>query len=45
MNDMKEPFITSVFTASLHHPFNIPDEYREKFPVLDDAETFVLVAR
>lgn len=31
MNDMKEPFITSVFTASSHHPFNIPDEYKEKF--------------
>ena len=24
---------------------NILKEYREKFPVLDDAETFVLVGR
>ena len=32
MNEMKEPFVTSVFTASSHHPFNIPDEYRRKFP-------------
>ena len=27
MNEFKEPFATSVFTASSHHPFKIPDEY------------------
>lgn len=32
MNDMKEPFFTSVFTASSHHPFAIPDQYRDTFP-------------
>lgn len=27
MNEMPQPFITSVFTASSHHPFVIPGEY------------------
>lgn len=31
MNNMKEPFVTAVFTASSHHPFNIPTEYKERF--------------
>jgi phosphoglycerol transferase MdoB-like AlkP superfamily enzyme len=31
MNEMKEPFITSVFTASSHDPFNIPEEYSNRF--------------
>lgn len=31
MNVMKEPFVTSVFTASSHHPFKIPEEYSERF--------------
>ena len=31
MNGMKEPFFTSVFTASSHDPFRIPDEYSGKF--------------
>jgi len=32
MSDMKEPFMTAVFTASSHHPFVIPDEYKEVYP-------------
>lgn len=36
MNGMKEPFITSVFTASSHHPFNIPEEYNTTFLGGDD---------
>lgn len=36
MNGMKEPFITSVFTASSHHPFNIPEEYSGRFKGGDD---------
>jgi len=32
MGKMKQPFITSVFTASSHHPFNIPEKYKGKFP-------------
>ena len=30
MSEMKQPFITAVFTASSHHPYNIPDKYREQ---------------
>lgn len=36
MTDMKEPFITSVFTASSHHPYNIPEKYKSRFP--DDGK-------
>jgi len=32
MGKMKQPFITSVFTATSHHPFRIPDKYKNKFP-------------
>ena len=36
MNDMQEPFVTSVFTASSHHPFKIPNEYSTIFLGGDD---------
>lgn len=32
MNQMDEPFCTSVFTASSHHPFALPSEYQARFP-------------
>ncbi len=32
MSDMQEPFMTAVFTASSHHPFVIPDAYKEVYP-------------
>ena len=32
MSEMHEPFMTAVFTASSHHPFVIPEKYRERFP-------------
>ena len=32
MSDMKEPFVTAVFTASSHHPYQIPEHYRSRFP-------------
>ena len=32
MTEMKEPFMTAVFTASSHHPYQIPEQYREQFP-------------
>ena len=32
MSEFKEPFATSIFTASSHHPFNIPEEYKGTFP-------------
>lgn len=31
MTDMKEPFITTVFTASSHHPYVVPEEYRDVY--------------
>ncbi len=32
MSEMREPFMTAVFTASSHHPFVIPEAYRDTFP-------------
>ena len=32
MGKMKQPFMTSVFTATSHHPFNIPQKYEGVFP-------------
>lgn len=32
MTEMKQPFITAVFTASNHHPFRVPENYEGKFP-------------
>lgn len=31
MTGFQQPFMTSVFTASSHHPYNIPDQYKELF--------------
>lgn len=31
MGQMKEPFVTALFTASSHHPFVVPDKYRDIF--------------
>lgn len=35
MNEMKEPFCTSVFTASSHPPFAMPERYKDVFPTTD----------
>lgn len=32
MTAMPEPFMTAVFTASSHHPFKVPEQYRDSFP-------------
>ena len=32
MTEMRQPFVTAVFTASNHHPFKIPEKYKGKFP-------------
>ena len=32
MSGMKEPFMTAVFTASSHHPFKVPTQYKDSFP-------------
>jgi phosphoglycerol transferase MdoB-like AlkP superfamily enzyme len=32
MNKMKQPFMTAVFTASSHTPFDLPERYKGVFP-------------
>lgn len=32
MTDMQEPFMTTIFTLSSHHPFQIPEQYKDVFP-------------
>ena len=32
MSEMKEPFMTAVFTASSHHPYVIPEKYKNVYP-------------
>ena len=29
VKEMKEPFLATVFTASSHHPYNVPNQYRD----------------
>ncbi len=31
MGEMKQPFVTALFTASSHHPFVVPEKYRDRF--------------
>jgi len=31
LNTMKEPFFSSIFSCSSHHPYNIPKEFKNKF--------------
>lgn len=35
MSEMKQPFVTSVFTASSHPPYAMPERYKTKFPPTD----------
>lgn len=32
MSEFKEPFVSAVFTASSHHPFKIPEAYKDIYP-------------
>ena len=32
MSEMQEPFVTAVFTASSHHPYTVPDKYKDVYP-------------
>jgi phosphoglycerol transferase MdoB-like AlkP superfamily enzyme len=32
MNRLKEPFFTTLFSISSHHPFAVPEKYEDKFP-------------
>ncbi len=31
VNGFQQPFFSSVFTVSSHHPYNLPEEYHQKF--------------
>lgn len=31
MDEFPQPFFTTVFTASSHHPFKVPDQYKDRF--------------
>jgi len=32
LGSFHEPFLASAFTASSHHPYNVPERYQDKFP-------------
>jgi phosphoglycerol transferase MdoB-like AlkP superfamily enzyme len=32
MDNMPQPFMTTIFTVTSHHPFPMPDKYKNKFP-------------
>lgn len=32
LSTFKEPFLSSIFTLSSHHPFRVPEQYEGKFP-------------
>lgn len=32
IGSFREPFVVSAFTASSHHPYNVPDKYQEIYP-------------
>ena len=31
LNEFPQPFMTSIFSISSHHPFKVPDKYKDKF--------------
>ena len=33
LDSFQTPFLASVFTLSSHHPYSIPEKYKDKFPV------------
>ena len=32
INSFRQPFLASVFSISSHHPFKVPEKYKDKFP-------------
>jgi phosphoglycerol transferase MdoB-like AlkP superfamily enzyme len=32
MSNLKQPFFTTIFTLSSHHPYKVPQKYKGKFP-------------
>ncbi len=36
MDELPQPFMTTVFTASSHHPFKVPEQYKDRFVDVDE---------
>ena len=32
LNTFQQPFVSAIFSASSHHPYNVPERYKGKFP-------------
>ena len=32
MSEMQQPFMTAVFTATSHHPYRVPEKYKDPYP-------------
>ena len=32
MSEMEQPFATAIFTASSHHPYTVPEKYKDVYP-------------
>ena len=32
MSEFKQPFVSAVFTASSHHPYKVPEKYKDVYP-------------
>ena len=43
LGELPEPFVAGVFTLSSHHPFRIPDKYRDVFPEEGEFELYKCV--
>ena len=37
IEDMKQPFLATVFTASSHHPYSVPEQYRDSLDNEDNV--------
>ena len=40
LSEMREPFVSALFTVSSHHPFNIPDKYNGRWPKDDEMPIY-----
>ena len=40
ISQFEQPFVSTVFTATSHHPFNIPDRYQDIYPVEPNLDMY-----
>lgn len=45
MGDLHQPFMTTVFTASSHHPYSLPEKYREIYKDTPNPQTEGIVRK